>query len=252
MSFLLAIPYDGVVMPALAGLFVLALQGIIFFQDFDSRWRAASHALTPIPLLLGIAMFASGVRATADAVVWGVPPVTGSIGRGFLSGFEECFPGLMFSAGITGVLLATGGCLHLPLRRGGLRQLAIIWGFSLMMILMDISSAGFIQHKIWMAIHVTSGPTPAGSPGIITEAYQFFAGHITPWFIPIWLMVAALVSMRLNPANRLRIAYGVFAFSIVLTVISCLMLVKMVVVTGAARPAIAGRSWVDLLSVRSW
>jgi len=235
------------VAPVLVGLAVLVLQAVVFYRDLDARWRSAALALTPIPLLLGIAAFVKGLRSVVDAFLDRTLPGD-SPHWSLVHGMQDSFLLLIFPALITGVLLIGCAFLHAPVRHGRKGPLWMIWGFSVLMILIGMASGEFIHGEI-----LSPGLKRPGfsAPGIITAIHRFLTGD-AGWFILIWLIAAAVSSVWLDARYRLRIAYGVACFAMLLTLLACLMLVKVVVVVGSGHSAIAGRSWVDFLNVHSW
>lgn len=241
----------GGAVPVAVGVVVMALQALVFFRDLDARWRWCCLALSPLPLLLGITEFGAGYRQT---VFFGPGVVEGQPFRTILMGLEELLFPLAISAFATLLLVVGMVVLYLPIRHRRPGTVGIIWTASVAMILLPLLGEGLLNIRAYSwtaAMHPTS-PGVHATEGPVTVLHRLLTGHIAGWFIPFWLILAAVVSCRLHSRHRLRLAYAVFGLAMLILVTSCLMIFKAIVLINATHPAISGKSWVDVLKVPSW
>jgi hypothetical protein len=234
------------------GVAVMVLQAIVFFRDLDQRWRSCCLALSPIPLLLGVVEFGTGFRQIAFPRTGG--PMDMDSVRTFLLAMEGILLPLVVSALVTVLLLAGMVGLHLPVRQRRPGTVGIIWSASVAMVALTFLGQGIIgirSHSGVAAFHSTS-PAAYVTEGPVTVFYGLLTGHVAEWFIPLWLVVAGIISCRLHPHYRLRLAYSVFGLAALMLLTSCLVIFKAVVVANPTHPAISGKGWVDILGVHSW
>ncbi|WAC19155.1 hypothetical protein OVA24_18165 [Luteolibacter sp. SL250] len=241
----------GGAVPVAVGVVVMVLQALAFFRDLDERWTWCCLALSPVPLLLGITEFGAGYRQTVsfEPGVAGGQPF-----RTILMGLEELLFPLAISALTTVLLVAGMVILYLPIRHRRPGTVGIIWTASVAMVFLCFSGEGLLNiraHSKAVAFHPAS-PGVYETEGPVTVLHWLLTGHIAGWFIPFWLIVAAVISCRLHPRFRLRLAYVVFGLTMLILITSCLVIFKAIVVINATHPAISGKSWVDVLKVHSW